>query len=387
MKKVLILNSSSRIGGAERSLIDLLLVLQKKIHLSVILPEETELFFALQCKYSTTIVPMPLIKRREGYFKQLLSIITAARKISRRINSERINYVYANTNQSFIYAIFIRLLTGKKVFWHIRDNLPNRLAAFCLGLFANKIICVSYHIYKQIPLNKKKKVIIYNGIDTRIWDIRSAPAAQLRKELELPLNKIIIAQIGSLVPWKNHMLLIEIAQRLIIDNKDVHFLIAGRDLFNDYPGYSRHLLQTIRLAGIEDYFTFPFYLEDNKTLLSGIDILVHLSRGEPFGRVLIEAMALEKPVVALREGGPIEIVADEASGYLIDKPDPETIAEKLYLLTQFGDLRNKMGKEGRRIVETKFNIDNLEKIEKHLNQWSVASWDLFGRTILHRIPH
>ncbi|GGB24142.1 hypothetical protein GCM10011511_55080 [Puia dinghuensis] len=98
-------------------------------------------------------------------------------------------------------------------------------------------------------------------------------------------------------------------------------------------------------------------------------------------------MALEKPVVALREGGPIEIVADEASGYLIDKPDPETIAEKLYLLTQFGDLRNKMGKEGRRIVETKFNIDNLEKIEKHLNQWSVASWDLFGRTILHRIPH
>jgi glycosyltransferase involved in cell wall biosynthesis len=84
-----------------------------------------------------------------------------------------------------------------------------------------------------------------------------------------------------------------------------------------------------------------------------MDVVVHASiRPEPFGMVLIEGMLMGKPVVASKAGGPLDIVIDGETGFLVEPADPRSMAESILLLLQEPQLRESMGSKGRaRIVE------------------------------------
>jgi glycosyltransferase involved in cell wall biosynthesis len=80
---------------------------------------------------------------------------------------------------------------------------------------------------------------------------------------------------------------------------------------------------------------------------------------EPFGLVFAEAMAMELPVVALRNGGTLEVVAEGRTGLLSDPGDGDALAANLATLLDDPDLRRRMGAEGRRCVEDRFTIDRM----------------------------
>jgi glycosyltransferase involved in cell wall biosynthesis len=87
-----------------------------------------------------------------------------------------------------------------------------------------------------------------------------------------------------------------------------------------------------------------------------MDVAIHASNREPFGRVLLEAMAVGKPLVAPREGGPTEIVADGETGFLVPPRDAEALAAAMVMLLLDPARRAAMGRAARARVAQVFDI-------------------------------
>lgn len=128
--------------------------------------------------------------------------------------------------------------------------------------------------------------------------------------------------VAHLVPWKRHDLFVE-AAILLRDFRDaagrpITWTIAGSDLFGEHADYVASLRRRIDEAGLTDRFV---WLEGRSAadILPGLDLLVHPTAEEPFGRVICEAMAAGVPVVACDAAGPGSILEDGKTGFLFPK--------------------------------------------------------------------
>ena len=363
-KKILVIHSSGKISGAEKSLMDVLHILKAKYDVTVVLPHKGELYNKLYGSFIIKIFAVTGIQRKAGFIQQLktlYNIFITSWRIYRFVKKQKTDLIYCNNTQASIYSILTSILTNTRHIWHVRDNLPNKTTGAIVGFFSDKIFCISQHIYKQLSFTKKK-ILLYNGINTANWKSSAVNINCLKKEMRIAVNTILIGQIGQLIPWKNNSLFIEVARQVIAHNNRVHFVLIGRDMFHAYPYYKKSLKEKINQANLQHHFTMLDFTDNIMDYMQELDILIHLAQNEPFGRVIIEAMALEKPVIALNSGGPQEIISHGRSGYLIDLPDAAIIAEKLNILVNDAALRKQFGTEGRKIINEKFNIGNLEKI-------------------------
>ena len=124
---------------------------------------------------------------------------------------------------------------------------------------------------------------------------------------------------------------------------------------------------------IEKNVIFTGYLPREKIpeILNAIDILVLASKQpEPFGLVILEAMACEKPVIAPAEGGPLDIILNGISGILVEPKNPQKIAEAIIRLLNNEKLKRKIEKEARIRIESKFRLEegvfNIIKVYKEV---------------------
>jgi glycosyltransferase involved in cell wall biosynthesis len=124
------------------------------------------------------------------------------------------------------------------------------------------------------------------------------------------------------------------------------------------PGYEEELRRRASGLGLGERVVFTGHRDDVADVLEAIDVVVHASvEREPFGMVIAEAMAARKPVVASRDAGPMEIVADDVSGILVRPGDAEEIGTAVLMLLGDPALARRMGEAGRAIVEEKFTVE------------------------------
>jgi len=122
------------------------------------------------------------------------------------------------------------------------------------------------------------------------------------------------------------------------------------------------LREWISRLNLEEYvvlLTEPIPNEEMTKVYSGCDLFVLPSIVEPFGRVILEAMACKKPVVATRVGGPLDIVVDGRTGYLVDKGDPCQLASRVSELLQDEGKARLFGEAGRRRVLETYDWKNI----------------------------
>ena len=172
--------------------------------------------------------------------------------------------------------------------------------------------------------------MVHYGLDLCPYD-PALPAAGVRRELGLPDEAFVAVHVGRLVPWKGQREFLEAARVVATACPEAHFLVVG-DVAFDGSAYRDALRRLVRRLGLEDRVVFTGWRRDVPVVLAAADVLVHSSvLPEPFGLVIVEAMAMERPVVASRLGGPGEIVRDGHEGVLVDPRYPEEIAEALDL--------------------------------------------------------
>jgi glycosyltransferase involved in cell wall biosynthesis len=353
----LVISNSFFESGAEYSLYELIVSNTKKYRYFITTPNNSKNSFRvlLSCKtyylpYSwlcKSITPLPIAQ-------YIYSLVVTTFRLYRIIKKNDIQIIYANTVKSAIYGLFVKCLINRRLVCHVRDNVKSRILKKLLIKRSDVIISISRHIYEQFSSDLKSNYLIYGGIDTEKW---RKTEDKVEKMSLLASTSILIACIGQITGWKNQTDFIHVAKNISDKHENVYFVIIGEDLSGREKKYKNELLKLVKSLNLQDRIQFLGHREDIKEVMNGIDILVHPAIDEPFGRVLIEAMALEKPVVAYNCGGPAEIILDGETGFLVEPHNFEQLAEKTMKLIDDKELCIRMEKAGRQRVVEKFNIE------------------------------
>lgn len=358
-KNILIISNSKFISGAELSLLEYILASSNKcLKYFVATSNVDEKFYHLD---NITTIKIPFIWFRNSFnplilIKIVFNIGFCCWKLNKIIKEYNIDIIYSNSIKAHIYGSILKFITTKKTVWHVRDNINGGLLSKWLIKYSDKMICISDHIYQQVKVPEVKRILLYGGIDVAKWNIQNTNN-NIRKSIGVPSDTFLVAQIGQLTGWKNYSDFIKANAIILKHINTVHFLIVGDDLSGNELKYKKQLMIEMSNLKLEDHIHFMGFQEDIANVYAQIDILIHPALDEPFGRVIIEAMAMTKPVLAYKCGGPQEIIVDGKTGYLVEPYDYHGLAEKTLFLINQKDLRMQFGTDGRRRVIERFNIE------------------------------
>jgi glycosyltransferase involved in cell wall biosynthesis len=165
-----------------------------------------------------------------------------------------------------------------------------------------------------------------------------------------------VGQVGQLIPWKKADDLIRAAAVVSRLSLPIHFLILGDDMTFEHASYIDDLKELIRTEGLVDHITFAGFRTNIRDYINQLDILVHCAEDEPLGRVVLEAMALEKAVITYRSGGCAEIITDNVNGILVQPRAIDELSTAITRLLQDEEKRKSLGKQARQEVIRRFSI-------------------------------
>jgi glycosyltransferase involved in cell wall biosynthesis len=180
----------------------------------------------------------------------------------------------------------------------------------------------------------------------------AAPGAPTR--VELPRDVPVVGIVGRLQPWKGQDRLLQAHGILRGRGERLHTLIVGGDSYGRSPGYAGSLPELAERLGLAGEVTLTGEVPDAGPYIEQMDVLVNASDPEPFGIVLLEAMARGVPVVAVDSGGPAEFVEHGRSGLLASSGEPPALADALQPLLDSPELRARIGAAGRERYEAYF---------------------------------
>lgn len=245
---------------------------------------------------------------------------------------------------------------------HLRDILKlSRRAIGDLNL-VSRLLAVSaatrdFHIAQG--LSAEKSQVLFNGVDLEQFQPRPK-TGWLRVELNLPPKTRLVGAIGQLVLRKGHDVFARAAAQVAKKTSDVHFVIAG-ERYSGKAEALRHqeqLLQAFRSGPLKGRSHFLGQRPDVDRLLNEFDLLVHPSRQEPLGRVLLEAAASGTPIVATDVGGTREIFPPGAgAACLVPADEAETLAQCISELLADPQRCMRLGAAARRRAQSSFDID------------------------------
>ncbi|ACC79787.1 glycosyltransferase family 4 protein [Nostoc punctiforme] len=168
--------------------------------------------------------------------------------------------------------------------------------------------------------------LVYPGVALDRFEPDALPTPEeARRKLGLPLHGPLIGIVGRLQRWKGMHVLVQAMPKILEKYPDAHCVVVGgkHDL---EPGYEDFLKAEIATLGLEEQVIMAGLQRNIPEWVQAMDVFVHASDKEPFGIVIIEAMALGKPVIAGDAGGPTEIITDGMNGLLTPYGDADKLA-------------------------------------------------------------
>jgi glycosyltransferase involved in cell wall biosynthesis len=197
---------------------------------------------------------------------------------------------------------------------------------------------------------------IHPGIDVAQFDGDGRDA--LRKEWGLG-DEPLVGIVGRLQPWKGQHVFLRAAARIVRKNPDARFVIVGDAIGGFSEGYPAQLRWLAGELGIADKVIFAGQRRDIPAVMAALDVVVHASRSEPFGIVIVEAMAAGKPVVATRGGGVGEIVVDGSTGMLVAVEDERAMSDAALRLIVDRPFAGALGRAARARAEACFGVERM----------------------------
>jgi len=181
-------------------------------------------------------------------------------------------------------------------------------------------------------------VTIHSGVDLTPFAAAKTARDEARRSLGIPEGAFAVGTVGRLTAIKGPRVLIDAAGAVIHRRPETVFVFLGAgELLEELQAQAAAL-------GIESRVRFAGWRPDVARMMSALDCFAFPSINEGMGKALVEAMALEKPVVASRVGGMIDLVDDGVSGFLVPPADPEALADRLLFLQENPEAARRMGK-------------------------------------------
>ncbi len=364
---ILYLTGQSEMGGGEKSLLELVKHLDRdRYEPVVVLPAEGTLAQHLRgcgVRYRTGFTLPGL--RRGG----ILKWPRALHRLRAIVRTEKADIIHGNGTRENIALGIVGRLIGVPSVWHLRNLVAMGMIDIekPLAFLPRRIIANSRAVAKRLRRKtsaKKKLTVIYNGVDMRLFS--GGDSAGVRSELGAGEGSVLVGIVGRIGAGKGHEVFMHAAKRALEDDggENLRFAIIGDELFTD-NGRGGRMKDLVERLGISDSVVCTGYRDDVERVMGALDILVLASENEPFGRVLIEAMAAGKALVATSAGGVREVVEGGVTALLVRPGDVELMANAITRLSRDHELRERMGESGKNRVRKKFSIEeHVSKIER-----------------------
>jgi glycosyltransferase involved in cell wall biosynthesis len=220
--------------------------------------------------------------------------------------------------------------------------------------------------YRAARVRARRFVTIYDGIDCTQFP--RGGGAVVRREFGIPADAPVVGIVGHIQAWKGQLLVAEAVARARRRWPALRCLVVG-GVHRFGADYAAELRERIARPDLAGHVVLTGARRDVPACIDAMDVVIHASvRREPFGRVLIEAMALGRPLIAPREGGPRVIVADGETGLLVPPRDPDALAEAIDRLLADPERRAAMGRAARARVDAVFDIrHHVQAVERLLD--------------------
>ncbi|MBI3030239.1 MAG: glycosyltransferase family 4 protein [Candidatus Rokubacteria bacterium] len=348
--------SGELVGGGELSLLDLVTALvPSRFAPVVVCPGPGALVERLRAGgIPVEILPFPPWRSLRA-----IGVLRTLARLAALVKARRISLLHVNaTGRVALCAGLVGRWRRVPVIWHVRVKEPEGWKDRLLARLATRIVVNSGAVAMRFTGSARAKVtLIHNGIDLRRFT-PGPPSEELRRGLGLPAGVPVVGSVGRFVAYKGYAYLLEAARLVRQKIPEARWILVG-------DGELRGELEAqCRRLGLDGAVTFAGWRERVGDYLALFDLFVLPSLGEHFGRVLLEAMAMGKAVVATDAGGVPEIVRHGETGLLVPPADPEAMAAAVVSLLQDRALASRLGAAGRRRVESEFSLGrHVEAVE------------------------
>ena len=371
---VLLVDHAPVAGGVEMMIRDLLTALDPaRVAPTVITDPDSPMRGRFSRVYPEVALPLTRLKRNPAAG---LSLISSAWQLARVARGAPGSVIQTFTARTHLIGALAGLLARRPVVWRLNDDtLPPRLARV-FGRAPRRIIAVSEHLRRFYRGALTVSDIIPDGLPLPA----PADSAAARARLLLPPDALVVALVARLVRWKGQPVFLRALAQLAQHHPNLRGLIVGgwsesEDVAGPLGGgepYRQELLALRDELGLTETVVFTGHQDAPLPVFAAADIVAHTSvLPEPFGRVIVEAMAAGRPVVAARAGGAEEIVLDGVTGLLTPTGDVAALAAALGRLAADPALRARMGAAGRARAAQEYSLARMA--ERFTRVWEAVA--------------
>lgn len=369
---LLYLNPSANIGGAERSLLDLIANLDRQQFEPIVVLFKPGLLAEQlhQLNIPVTIIPVPenlLAIGRHTTFAQFphligtsFSLLKFYLAVFNLIRTKNIRIVHSNGLKTHFLAIPLRIFSRVKLIWHFRETVSPRwfypwLWRLIKWRVPHGVITNSAWVRDDIlhlgPIPANRIQVVYNGIDTaRFFPVENCAE---RDYIQLGI-------FAPLTPIKGFSQLFRVLATIKRGPHQFRLWVVGQSFYDTagHRDYETILKREVAALSLTNEVEFLGFRDDVPKLMRQCDIIVQPSlQPEGFGRSVAEALACGIPVITSNRGGTVEIVAHNKTGLLIDPDDPTAFEAALLCLMNDPLRRHGMGQAGSNRVRNCFSIE------------------------------
>lgn len=384
-RRVAILEDTPAIGGAEINTLNLARTANPNaLELFVFVPQAGALAEALATTRAHVCnLDIPRFRSISFYWRgrkvlnpfavvvDLFILVLFILRVWRATQRFRIEILHTNGIFAHFAGGIAAKLAGCRCIWHLQDIVePQHRLRRCLlswwgGLVADNVVVISPPVLDQLTGSARgRAVLVPNGVDLSLFRARQATSA------DGPLrafagDRLLVLLVGRLARWKGQHVLLEVARQMTEERSDIAFALVG-DAAVGEPDYAAELQRFVRQHQLAGAVMLAGWQQDIARVYQQGDIVALTStEPEPFGLVVIEAMASGLPVIATNHGGPAYIIEHGVTGILVPPADVPSLVDAITHLAEAPDIRQRMAEQARSQVEQHFSIEAyVEQLQK-----------------------
>jgi len=364
---VLVVDCSIGVGGAEVTLLSLLRRLDRTrfVPIAAVTSEGRFRQRLTEIGIESYIVPMDPLLRTRNPFKLArypLAVRTAVRALARLIRERDISLVHTNSMRAHLYGLLAAHRVSVPAVPHLQDlnrrPMARRIINFLFGHWADRIVVNSKAVRALFDDDRRcrdKVELIYPALEIEDFDPAISPR-EIQAKFGLDGCYPVVGLVANVHPMKRPEDLIRAAPAVLAEFPTARFLLIG-DTSPTPRDYLVFLQQLVEELGLFERVVFTGFCDEIAPFYAAIDMLVLPSSGEPFGKVMIETMAMQKPVIGVADGGPLEVVEDGVTGRLVPPIDPQALAGVIIEVARDPERARAFGMAGRERVKQAYTFE------------------------------
>ncbi|MEL6495836.1 MAG: glycosyltransferase [Cyanobacteria bacterium J06623_7] len=369
MKKILFVDHTAVMGGAELSLLDLAIAYAESS--KVLLLEDGVLRERLaksQVRVEVLEASADLLGLRTSSGWRSLQIIPElwrlAGEIARR--GEDYELILANSQKAFIVTALAALRGSTPICWYLHDILTaqhfsrvnRQVAVFLANRFARRVLVNSQATARAfVAAGGRQELchVVYNGFEPeKFAAVSDDRTSKIRSELKIG-DRTLVGLFSRLSYWKGQHVLLAAVREL----PQVQVILVGKALFGEEE-YVSQLEELAAVPELEGRVHWLGFRDDIPALMKACDLVVHTStEPEPFGRVIVEGQLAQKPVIASAAGGALELIESGVNGYLFPPGDVIALGELISRLASDRPLAQTIATAGYHHARDNFALETI----------------------------